>query len=129
MHTLSLDRWRHDHAFGTDVPTLGERRTRWVIALTFAMMVAEIVAGTVFGSMALLADGWHMASHAAALSVSAFAYWFARRHARGERFSFGTGKVGPLGGFASAVALALMACPDLPQLRDAARALLREPRR
>ncbi|HEX5050980.1 MAG TPA: CDF family Co(II)/Ni(II) efflux transporter DmeF [Planctomycetota bacterium] len=109
MHTISLDRWRHDHAFGTEAPTIGERRTRWVIALTFVMMVAEIVAGTVFGSMALLADGWHMASHAAALSVSAFAYWFARRHARSERFSFGTGKVGALGGFASAIALALMA--------------------
>lgn len=109
MDEAKIDRWRHQHTFGTDERAPGERRTRWVIALTFTTMVVEIASGTAFGSMALLADGWHMASHAAALSVTAFAYWFARRHAHSDRFSFGTGKVGALGGFASAVALALVA--------------------
>ena len=99
----------HDHVFGTDRITRGERRTRWVVALTVVMMVGEIVAGTVFGSMALLADGWHMGTHAAALGVALFAYRFARRHAHDPRYSFGTGKVGALGGFASAVGLGLVA--------------------
>lgn len=109
MHRETLDAWRHTHTFGTDTPARGERRTRWVIALTATMMVVEITAGFAFGSMALLADGWHMASHTAALGVTAFAYSYARRHAKSERFSFGTGKVGALGGFGSAVALALVA--------------------
>ncbi len=109
MPESDLHPWRHDHAFGLDSPSVAERRTRWVIALTVVVMLVEIVAGHLFASMALLADGWHMASHAAALTVTAFAYWFARRHARSEEFSFGTGKVGVLGGFASAVALALVA--------------------
>lgn len=109
MHHAELDKWQHTHAFGTtDIP-VGERRTRWVIALTLAMMVVELYAGVAFNSMALLADGWHMASHAAALAVAAFAYLFARRHARDARFSFGTGKVGALGGFGSAVGLAVVA--------------------
>lgn len=100
---------RHDHVFGTDQPTEGEARTRWVVALTAVMMVAEIVAGIHFGSMALLADGWHMGTHAAALGVAIFAYRHARRHATDPRYSFGTGKVGALGGFASAVALGVVA--------------------
>ncbi len=104
-----IARWSHGHAFGTDRPVEGERRTRWVVVITVAMMVAEIVAGTVFGSMALLADGWHMGTHAAALGVAAFAYVYARRHAADPRYSFGTGKVGALGGFASAVGLAVVA--------------------
>ncbi len=73
------------------------------------MMVIEIFAGSVFNSMALLADGWHMASHASALSITAFAYWYARRHVSDERYSFGTGKVGVLGGYSSAVVLAVIA--------------------
>jgi cation diffusion facilitator family transporter len=73
------------------------------------MMVAEIVGGTMFGSMALVADGWHMSTHAAALAIAAFAYWFARKHAHDQRFSFGTGKLGELAGFASAIILALIA--------------------
>ncbi len=101
--------WRHEHTFGTDVPASGERRTRWVVGLTLAMMAGEIVAGTVFGSMALLADGWHMGTHAAALGVTLFAYVYARRHAGDPRYTFGTGKVGALGGFASAVGLAVVA--------------------
>lgn len=87
----------------------GEARTRWVVALTAVTMVVEVAAGIVFGSMALLADGLHMASHAAALGMSAFAYAYARRYAHDGRFSFGTGKVNSLAGFASAVVLALFA--------------------
>jgi cation diffusion facilitator family transporter len=109
MHLDDLAPWRHSHVFATDVPARGERRTRWVVAITVAMMLAEIVAGMAFGSMALLADGWHMGTHAAALSVAAFAYAYARRHAADPRYSFGTGKVGALGGFASAVGLAVVA--------------------
>jgi cation diffusion facilitator family transporter len=80
-----------------------------VIALTLTMMVIEIAAGMVFGSMALLADGWHMGTHAVALGITAVAYHFARRHADNPRFAFGTGKVGELGGFASAVVLSVVA--------------------
>jgi cation diffusion facilitator family transporter len=109
MHLNELDHWQHDHSFGTDVRTHAERRTQWVVALTFTMMVVEIAAGILFGSMALLADGWHMGTHAAALGVAAFAYAYARGHARDPRYSFGTGKVGALAGFASAVGLAVVA--------------------
>lgn len=86
-----------------------ERRTLWVVALTAVMMVAEIAGGMWFGSMALVADGWHMATHAAALGVATLAYRFARRHARNPRFTFGTGKVGELAGFASAISLGIAA--------------------
>jgi cation diffusion facilitator family transporter len=85
------------------------RRTQWVVALTAAMMVGEIVAGYATGSMALLADGFHMATHAGALGVAAFAYRYARKHADDPRYSFGTGKVGELAGFASALILAVFA--------------------
>jgi len=84
------------------------RRTRWVVALTLVMMLAEIIGGTIYGSMAVVADGWHMATHAAALAIAALAYRYARRHAQDRRFSFGTGKVGDLAGFASAVSLAIV---------------------
>jgi cation diffusion facilitator family transporter len=94
----------HDHVFDLHNPT-AERRTRQVMWLTAAMMVIEIVAGTVFGSMALLADGWHMSSHALALGVSAGAYALARRHVNDPRFAFGTWKIEVLGGFASAIFL------------------------
>jgi len=86
-----------------------ERRTWTVVALTAAMMVGEIVGGTIFGSIALVADGWHMCSHAAALAVAALAYRYARLHAHDPRFAFGTGKVGELAGFASAVVLGVIA--------------------
>ncbi|MGH7336173.1 MAG: CDF family Co(II)/Ni(II) efflux transporter DmeF [Myxococcota bacterium] len=109
MHLNELNHLQHEHSFGTDARTQGERRTRWVVAVTFTMMVVEIIAGMMFGSMALLADGWHMGTHAAALSVAVFAYAYARGHARDSRYSFGTGKVGALGGFASAVGLAVVA--------------------
>lgn len=99
----------HDHHFDQHLPKPGEARTRWVVALTAVTMLVEVAAGVAFGSMALLADGLHMASHAAALGLSALAYAFARRHAHNPRFSFGTGKVNSLAGFASAIVLAIFA--------------------
>jgi cation diffusion facilitator family transporter len=101
-------RWRHRHDFLADL-SASERRTRWVMALTGATMVVEIVAGTLSGSMALLADGWHMVTHVAAFGITLYAYRYARRHAADPRFTFGTGKVTELGGFASALALAFVA--------------------
>lgn len=99
----------HDHVFLGDNHERNERRTWFVIVLTATMMVAEITAGTVFGSMALVADGWHMSTHAAAMLIAALAYLFARRNARNPRFTFGIGKLGDLAAFASAVILALIA--------------------
>jgi cation diffusion facilitator family transporter len=110
MHAHSIERWRHEHVFLGSAHTRNERKVRLVVGLTLVMMVGEIVAGTVYGSMALLADGWHMATHAGALSISAAAYAFARRRARDSRYVFGTGKVGDLAGFSSAVILAGIAC-------------------
>ena len=109
MHSHSLDQWTHDHVFLGSKHARNERRTWFVVALTAVMMVGEIVAGILFGSMALLADGWHMATHAAALGIAALAYLFARRQARNTRFTFGTGKFGDLAAFASAVILAIIA--------------------
>jgi len=109
MHTQSIESWQHDHSFGQEKMKQGERRTWIVIGLTGSMMVIEIIAGVTFGSMALLADGLHMASHAVALGISAFAYLYARRHAHDERFTFGTGKVNALGGFSGAILLAVFA--------------------
>lgn len=109
MHTHSHDRWKHDHAFGQDQPMAGERRTLLVVGVTAVTMVAEIAAGLWTGSMALLADGVHMASHVLALGIAAFAYIYARRHAHDLRYSFGTGKVNALGGFTGALLLAVVA--------------------
>ncbi len=106
MHEDRLDHWQHSHSFGQQKKRPGEARTLIVIALTSAMMVVEIGAGLAFGSMALLADGLHMAAHTAALSINAFAYIYARRQAHTELFSFGTGKVNTLGGFTGAMLLA-----------------------
>lgn len=106
MH--QIEEWKHPHKFHRDTGR-AERNTRRVIILTAAMMILEIAAGTIYGSMALLADGWHMATHAAALGMAAFAYVYARRHANNPRYSFGTGKVTALGGFGSAAGLAVVA--------------------
>lgn len=106
MSTRQTQTREHSHAFGQDVKRPGEARTVIVIVITATMMVVEIFAGLIYGSMALLADGLHMASHAVALSINAFAYVYARRHAHDERFSFGTGKVNTLGGYTGAVLLA-----------------------
>ena len=99
----------HSHAFLGAAHDENARRTLWVVTLTFIMMVVEIAAGYVTGSMALLADGFHMATHAGALGIAAGAYAFARRNVNNQRFSFGTGKVGDLAGFASALILAMVA--------------------
>lgn len=96
----------HDHVFGQDQPRPGERRTVIVTVITAVTMAVEIVAGMAYGSMALLADGLHMGSHAAALGLALFAYIYARRRARDEDFSFGTGKVNSLAGFSGAIVLA-----------------------
>jgi len=109
MHSHTLDDWRHEHVFLGAAHDRNERRIWLVVGLTAAMMVAEIAGGAIFGSMALLADGWHMSTHAGALAIAAFAYRFARRHARDPRFAFGTGKMGDLAGFSSAIVLALIA--------------------
>jgi cation diffusion facilitator family transporter len=109
VHAHSIDNWRHRHAFLGAQHDRNERRAWFVVALTVTMMVVEIAGGTMFGSMALVADGWHMSTHAAALSIAGFAYWFARKHAHDPRFTFGTGKIGELAGFASAVILGLVA--------------------
>jgi len=108
MHTINLHPWTHRHEF-VSVDQSKERRTIIVVSITALMMIAEILAGYVYGSMALLADGWHMATHAVALGIAVFAYRYARHHATDPRFTFGTGKVGVLGGFASAITLAIVA--------------------
>jgi cation diffusion facilitator family transporter len=109
MHSHTLDGWRHEHVFLGAAHDRNERRTWLVVGLTAAMMVVEIAGGSIYGSMALLADGWHMSTHAGALAIAAFAYRFARNHARDPRFAFGTGKLGDLAGFTSAIVLALIA--------------------
>ncbi len=109
MHSEPLDRWRKSHRFLAAGHGRNARRTAVVLILTLVTMVAEIVAGSLFGSMALLADGWHMASHAAALGIAAFAYAYAKRHAENSIYTFGTGKVGDLAAFASAFLLMIIA--------------------
>ena len=104
MHTHNLSQWTHEHAFDTGNQA-AERGTRFVMWITAAMMIVEIVAGWWFNSMALLADGWHMSSHAVAIGLSAFAYAAARRYARDHRFAFGTWKIEILAGLASAIFL------------------------
>jgi cation diffusion facilitator family transporter len=104
-----VDQWTHDHAFLGEHHATHERRTWSVVALTAFMMVAEIAGGTLFGSIALVADGWHMGTHVAALAIAGFAYLFARRHAEDQRFSLGTGKFGELAAFSSAIILGMVA--------------------
>jgi cation diffusion facilitator family transporter len=109
MHTHSLDQWHHGHVFLGERHDQHERRTWFVVALTAGTMVAEIAGGSLFGSLAVVADGFHMSTHVAALAIAALAYRFARRHAADARFSFGTGKLGELAAFASAIILAMVA--------------------
>jgi cation diffusion facilitator family transporter len=104
-----LDALTHEHVYLGDAHDENARRTLLVVGITAVMMVGEIVAGTIFNSMALLADGFHMATHAGALAVAAGAYAFAKKHARTGRYTFGTGKVGELAGFASALVLGVVA--------------------
>jgi cation diffusion facilitator family transporter len=108
MHSHSMMEWTHGHAFLGAQHGEHERRTWIVVALTGVMMVAEIVGGTVFGSIALVADGWHMGTHVAALAIAGFAYLFARRHMHDARFTLGTGKFGELAAFSSAIILGMI---------------------
>ncbi len=108
MHTDTLNLLQHDHDY-TVINKKGERRTKQVLILTFLTMILEIAAGIIFGSMALLADGWHMGTHVAAFMIAIFAYRYSRVHAHDHTFAFSSGKVGVLGGFASSIALGVVA--------------------
>ncbi len=108
MHEHQLHHWRHPHDFGK-INRKGERRTKWVLLLTFSTMLVEIAAGIQFNSMALLADGWHMATHVVAFLIAIFAYRYSRLHELDETFAFSPAKVSVLGGFASSIALAMVA--------------------
>lgn len=108
MNNMNSINHTHEHVFLGSAHDENARRTLWVVALTVVMMVGEITAGYLTGSMALLADGFHMATHAGALGIAALAYAYAKRHASSQRYSFGTGKVGDLGGFASALILGMV---------------------
>jgi len=105
---ITMNSHTHEHVFLGAAHDENAKRTLWVVMLTVVMMVAEIIAGALTGSMALLADGFHMATHVVALGIAAAAYAYAKRHANNPRYSFGTGKVGDLGGFTSALILALV---------------------
>ena len=109
MHSRSIEKWQHHHYFLGEKHRRNEWRTTIVVGLTVIMMLAEIVGGAWYGSLAVVADGWHMSTHAAAIGISVLAYRFARKHAHDARFTFGTGKVGELAGFASAIVLAMVA--------------------
>ena len=104
IHVCDLPRWQHLHRFSFD--NRGAEKNTWkVIILTFVMMAIEIAGGLIFNSMALLADGWHMGTHAGALGITVYAYAYARKHADNPRYTFGTGKVASLGGYTSAIVL------------------------
>jgi len=105
---MTLEQWQHEHNYGL-TNSHGEKKTTLVLVLTALTMVVEIVAGSMFNSMALLADGWHMGTHVAAFMIAIFAYRYSRKHTNNPVFSFGTGKVSVLGGFASAIVLSAVA--------------------
>src|SRR5437016_6559498 len=109
MHSHSIDDYRHSHFFLGATHERNERRMWVVIAICAVMMVAEIVGGLWFGSVALVADGLHMSTHAGALLIAALAYTYSRRYATDRRLTFGTGKLGDLAAFASAIGLAMIA--------------------
>lgn len=109
MHSHSIDEYRHGHVFLGEAHERNERKTWGVIALCAAMMVVEIFGGYWFGSVALIADGLHMSTHAGALLIAALAYTTSRRYVRDERLAFGTGKFGDLAAFSSAIVLAMIA--------------------
>jgi cation diffusion facilitator family transporter len=109
MHAETIDAYRHEHVFLGADHSKNERKTWIVIVICGAMMIVEIGGGALFGSMALIADGLHMSTHAGALLIAALAYTYSRRHAHDARFAFGTGKLGDLAAFTSAIALAMIA--------------------
>jgi cation diffusion facilitator family transporter len=106
---MPVSPFEHKHVFLGPAHEKNERKTWIVIGLCTAMMLAEIVGGSLFGSLALIADGWHMSTHAGALLLAALAYTYARRHAEDPSFTFGTGKIGDLAGYTSAIVLGLIA--------------------
>lgn len=108
MHTHTLSLLKHEHDFSA-INKKGERRTKQVLVLTFLTMILEITAGALFGSMALLADGWHMGTHVAAFMIAIIAYRYSRIHTHDQTFAFSPGKVGVLGGYTSSVALGIVA--------------------
>src|SRR3989440_5221415 len=108
MHRADHSHFRKTHDFVADF-SKAEQRTGMVIGVTAVMMVVEISVGLMSNSMALLADGWHMSTHVVAFLITALAYYFCRRHCADPRYSFGTGKMGVLGGFASAIVLTVIA--------------------
>lgn len=108
MHEHHLNHWEHSHDF-VSINRRGEIRTKWVLLLTFTTMIVEIIAGMRFHSMALLADGWHMATHVLAFMIAIFAYRYSRVHEQDQTFAFSAAKVSVLGGFASSIALAMVA--------------------
>jgi cation diffusion facilitator family transporter len=109
MHSHSIDEFRHAHMFLGEAHERNERKVWIVIAICAAMMALEIVGGVWFGSVALIADGLHMSTHAGALLIAALSYTYARRYAQHSRFAFGTGKLGDLAAFTSAIVLAMIA--------------------
>src|SRR6266850_7491375 len=108
MHRTDHSRFSKPHDFVPEF-SKAERRTRIVIGITAAMMVLEIAVGLMSHSMALLADGWHMSTHVIAFLITAMAYYLSRKHSSNAQFTFGTGKIGVLGGFTSAVVLSIVA--------------------
>jgi len=108
MQIHTLEKWQHNHHFHLN-NSENEKRTLQVVLLTLVMMIIEIGAGMAFGSMALQADGWHMGTHAAALGITLLAYYYSRKYANDPRYTFGTGKMGVLGGFTSAIVLLIVA--------------------
>jgi len=120
MHEHQLSNWQHSHNFGR-INRKGESRARWVLVLTFITMLVEIAAGMQFHSMALLADGWHMATHVVAFLIAIFAYRYSRVHEQDQTFAFSPAKVSTLGGFASSIALAMVA---LMMIAESAQRLL-----
>jgi Co/Zn/Cd efflux system component len=109
MHTHSIDDFRHSHVFLGEAHERNERKTWAVIAICTAMMVVEIIGGLWFGSVALIADGLHMSTHAGALLIAALAYTYSRHYVNDVRLTFGTGKFGDLAAFTSAIALTMIA--------------------
>lgn len=108
VHTTDIEKYQHSHDFGV-TSKRSERRTWFVVALTGLTMVVELFVGYLAGSMALIADGWHMATHMGALSIAGFAYWYARKQSGSGKFTFGPGKVHALAGYTNAVLLAVVA--------------------
>lgn len=120
MHEHQLNHWEHSHDF-LHINRKGEARTKWVLLLTFTTMLVEIIAGMRFHSMALLADGWHMATHVLAFMIAVFAYRYSRIHEQDQTFAFSAAKVSVLGGFTSSIALAMVA---LMMMAEAAERLI-----